>query len=408
MFMPTAMVRNEFGVVLNWDNGIYWSATEVNNTSGWALTFSPSMLDPGISSTGSRTQSYPIRCVKPNLPVTALAEANGTAKVTSDVAGTHVITTAAQGSAVTFTATPASSLYKLTSWSAEGITLTDAQKTSNPLTLSMPGNALTLTARFGINDTPNIIDPQPAGILYWDSATQTMQLGNWQYVPAGGGGRVNQANALFFKFGSVIATTVVPTGTGGGIDTFDASNIMFNPTNEATWNTINNYADWFAESGTTYNQATHAVDGFISSSAYHNAANVLTGRGDPCKLAGLTMEQIKAGVIDNKRFRLPTQAENVAAKNTYAVYGSRPSGYYSTTTTFGIYLIPDVNTFLPASGRRDNGGGTNYTGMLACYWGSAPSGNNAGGTLGISNDGGNLSNTATTAAYGNAVRCMKQ
>lgn len=46
-------------------------------------------------------------------------------------------------------------------------------------------------------------------------------------------------------------------------------------------------------------------------SGYHTLSNILGGRGDACRLVGLTIAEIKGGQIDNKQWRLPTRDEAV-------------------------------------------------------------------------------------------------
>ena len=57
------------------------------------------------------------------------------------------VESAAEGASVTLTAT-ANANYTFSSWDISGITLTDAQKTTNPLTISMPANDITVGASF--------------------------------------------------------------------------------------------------------------------------------------------------------------------------------------------------------------------------------------------------------------------
>ena len=64
------------------------------------------------------------------------------------VGGTSNPASAKQGTSVTVTATvPADKEFD--TWEVTGITLTDAQKKENPLTITMPDNDVTLTAKFG-------------------------------------------------------------------------------------------------------------------------------------------------------------------------------------------------------------------------------------------------------------------
>ncbi|MDR1671713.1 MAG: hypothetical protein LBR57_04260, partial [Alistipes sp.] len=110
-----------------------------------------------------------------------------------------------------------------------------------------------------------------------------------------------------FKFGSVVGFDMTGNFTSGQMTA-----IRFNPTN-TTWTSY----------GSDATSGTGIIPGFdtsdyetglrdVSASTYHNSTNVPLGKGDPCRLVGLTVAQIKAGSIDSGQYRLPTRAENQA------------------------------------------------------------------------------------------------
>jgi hypothetical protein len=242
---------------------------------------------------------------------------------------------------------------------------------------------------------------EPPYILYWDVESQTMLAGAWTTH----GGIVTSENQLFFQLGSVVGFT-------NNMDAWGTDKIMFNPTSTATasltWATIPNWINWFAASGTTYDSATHTVDGYISSSDYHTLDNVKDGRGDPCKLVGLTVDQVKAGVIDNKTYRLPTQAENASTYGSPTYYAG--NGWISGATPIaGIYTSAGIaTTFLPASGYRTfSDGSTSGVGRWGFYWSSTPNNSTYGYNLHFINGGTNPVFTYD-ARYGMAVRCVAQ
>lgn len=72
---------------------------------------------------------------------------NGTVSVTK---GGNLATEAEEGDEITLTATAATGTpgYKFVQWNVEGLTLTDAQKKTNPLTIEMPANTITVSASF--------------------------------------------------------------------------------------------------------------------------------------------------------------------------------------------------------------------------------------------------------------------
>jgi hypothetical protein len=173
-----------------------------------------------------------------------------------------------------------------------------------------------------------------------------MQVGAWGAVVSSG--KVNTDNQLFFKFGSVVGTNVSAEYTPWP----GADAVKFNPSSTAT--TV--YADYTTIPAWN---GTNTTDGYISSDSYHTKANVLAGRGDPCKLVGLTITQIRAGTIDNGEYRLPTHAEMVA---TY----SAPT--YVAAPTKGIHAGDINTTFLPASGDLHEDGLSHAVGSLGHWW----------------------------------------
>jgi hypothetical protein len=212
-----------------------------------------------------------------------------------------------------------------------------------------------------------------------------MQLGSW-------GNQITAANwktkMLCFKFGSAVGIDL--TGT-----TFALSNIKFNPTVGVTITT-------------TWSTVPYA------SSVSHTLANVQAGRGDPCRLVGLTVEQVKAGVIDNKLYRLPTLTEN------QTFYGSAsPNGASSTWTANGANAAnPGTRKFnagtangaiLPAAGNRDATGAVANQGTGGNYWGSTPGHSSSLGTsLNFLDTGVWPSSNNHPAAHGFPVRCVPQ
>jgi hypothetical protein len=136
--------------------------------------------------------------------------------------------------------------------------------------------------------------PYPeAHLLYWDGAR--MQVGKW--------GTVTQDNILFAQFGSVVAFT-----TTSDADSWNAGDVKFSPTGMI-------YEDYTAIP--RWNGSS-TEEGHISSTSYHDLANVRAGRGDICKLAGLTKADIDAGIYDNEEFRLPTRAGTASISSSRA------------------------------------------------------------------------------------------
>jgi hypothetical protein len=218
-----------------------------------------------------------------------------------------------------------------------------------------------------------------------------MQLGKWTTQ----GGAANMSNLLYFKLGGVVGFTnvVAPNGTPWP----GANAVKFNPvTGSPSYSTYTTIPAW---------NGTDTTDGYISSTSYHTTANVLAGRGDPCKLVGLTVEQIRAGTIDNGKYRLPTNAENAAyGSPTYVAGNGWVNG---TTPTAGIHTGNIANSFLPAAGSRSYTGETQHVGADSRWWSSRAVDAGSGYYLYLGSATVNTSVT-NSAAHGLSVRCVPQ
>jgi hypothetical protein len=232
----------------------------------------------------------------------------------------------------------------------------------------------------------------------------TLEVGTW-------GDQVTAANyasvMAYFKLGSVIGFDLTGNFTSGQMTA-----IRFNPTN-TTWTSY----------GTNETSGTGIIPGFdtsdydtglrdVSASTWHNSTNVPLGKGDPCRLVGLTVAQIKAGSIDSGLYRLPTRDENgafVGATGTQVA----GSAYYTWTANGVSAADPGVGTFpvggisLPAAGFRDSSGSVSNQGTRGCYWSSTVV-NGAYGYYLLFDSSTVSPSGAAYYAYGNAVRCVRQ
>lgn len=181
---------------------------------------------------------------------------------------------------------------------------------------------------------------------------------------------------LFFKFGSVVgiysgnhANTMLPAS--GITDDFDSGDVAFNSTATAA------YSNWDA--------VPYANGGEIE----HTLASVKAGKGDPCRLIGYTVQQIKDATVvpDNKTWRLPTNAENQAFSgqtsnvNTTVHWwdlagGTNPSPFSGVAGgEFPSRGNGGAGKFLPAAGYRHPTTGTvTNQGSSGIYWSSTPYG----------------------------------
>jgi uncharacterized protein (TIGR02145 family) len=234
-------------------------------------------------------------------------------------------------------------------------------------------------------------DPAAPYILYWDATTGTMQLGKWTTQ----GGAANQSNLLFFKFGGVVGFTNVVAANGTAWP--GASAVKLNPmTGSPAYASYGDIPCWEDTDQT----------GYISSTNYHTKANVLAGRGDPCKLVGLTVAQIQAGAIDNGEFRLPTSAE-IVAEYSSATHVAGNGWVANTLPTAGIHTGTIGTSFLPAAGLRNINGATFNVGLYGYYWSSHSSSATSVYHMYFTSVS-VFTSAISTAQAGRSVRCVPQ
>ncbi len=254
--------------------------------------------------------------------------------------------------------------------------------------------------------------------------TKTLSAGQYNpsttYVP----GKAMFGNQMFFKFGGLIGFTFVtsPRTTGAnafwpGLDgwsfgdiAFDPSNVREmgpNPTHFYQWNAASASIPCFNNDGGTDNpnhvtdpEGNISTDGFISSDDYNTLENMELGRGDVCRLAGLTATEAKAMIADGSiadyisGLRLPKESEMSAmgyvAINTLTGgdpgydHGSMDSqANVDKALNTGMWIPGDPTSFIPNANYRSSGGndtGPTMTFMYCSYWTSKPDwGGNKGG-----------------------------
>jgi uncharacterized protein (TIGR02145 family) len=260
----------------------------------------------------------------------------------------------------------------------------------------MPSTAVSLRATFDKYATPD------TGILYfYGSGDDTALLvGTWDEEITVS----NYASVMaHFKFGGVVGFDMTGNFTSGQMTA-----VKFNPTN-TTW----------ASYGSDATSGTGIIPGYVydssimdvSGSSYHNSTNVAVGKGDPCRLAGLTAAQVKAGSIDSGQYRLPTRTETEAflgsttSQTAGSAYYTVSGGWTSTDPAVGTFPVGGIS--LPAAGFRVISGGVYNQGSTGRYWSSTVYSSTSGYNLSFSSS--IVSPTATYSyAAGNAVRCVRQ
>lgn len=207
---------------------------------------------------------------------------------------------------------------------------------------------------------------------------------------------------LYFKWGSVVglynaggANSRLP---GAVTDNFSLDDIAFNPTN-SKYITI---TDW------------NSVPYSTGTALQHNYGTVtMDGLGDPCKLVGTTVYDIKYGsgsTVDNKKWRMPTQADNIAFLSTQCYWGTKDgvNGIYGSWANFTGYVS---GSFMPSSGwRASEDGSRYYATQKPVYWSSTAGTNtNTGSAWEYTTTGPSINLKANyDRGYAFPIRCVRQ
>ena len=139
----------------------------------------------------------------------------------------------------------------------------------------------------------------------------------------------------------------------------------------------------------------------------HSYSELSQGRGDPCRLAGYTVEEIRVAIdngrtLDNTQWRLPANAENIE-------YGQQSSGMTLSEGIEGKFFT-SANEFLPAAGRKiaetgvyaQRGNRSNYVSSSIDVDSRAPF------SLFFNNQSVFVSDIRDGQAQGYSIRCVRQ
>ena len=173
----------------------------------------------------------------------------------------------------------------------------------------------------------------------------------------------------YFQFGGVLAWSYG-----------NNSNAIYNPTTSVS-NIMSNSWSSGAIAGQT---------------VPHTVANLLLGRGDPCRLLGYTVAQIKEAVAngcapDNKKYRTPTGAENQALGVI-----SNFSSWMQVSNTWGRWIGPSQGMIV---GNRQFLPGNAYCSWFNSSWGWGPTGEQANGPSAQNGTGGYWDATLCATHY---------
>ena len=271
-------------------------------------------------------------------------------------------------------------------------------------------------------------------ILYFDTTVgdeARIKIGRWPTNVS------SQNDLAFFKFGSVIGFRFNNDGWLASM-----SQVVYNPSSytigQGNSNDIYRYNGlelpgipcWVEGDWDAYNSA-DAWDKFsycVSGDNYHTIDNIKKGKGDPCKLANLSVAEVKAAlaaneVPDNKTWRLPTNAEQKAyvkgtTTATGSTFNSATWAFWSTqlwngNSEYGYATYPFTGstlnaqgTQLPAAGFREGTGAADNR-TTGNYWTNTPQRKDAGYYLFFENTR-TLLNEVRGFARGLAIRCVRQ
>jgi hypothetical protein len=372
--LPAAGRRQPDGSVLyQGTSGYYCSSTAYRSSSDYYLNINSSGVSP--SSTSSYVFGFSVRCIStgetPTPPTITVSPTTATFAAAGETK-TFTVTTTNYSGSIDVSLTDGTSSWLTYTLNGSTLSLTAAANTGAERTSTVTLTAGTATTKLIVSQDGIVLEGGQADILYFDTNDNNrLKIGRW------GSDITSVTNIVHTQFGSVIGFT--------GFGDWDNTNsILFNPTSTASYDyqSIPNYNAW---------NATEEKSPLVSSTAYHNGTNIKAGRGDICKLVGLTSAQaqaMSAAELDayQSGWRLPSLQENrvfvgIAANDDTSTFNTS-SGYFTWTENGGTTSTPGTATFpknkyapgvtLPAVDGRDGNGKESYQGAIGHYWTSSP------------------------------------
>jgi hypothetical protein len=253
-------------------------------------------------------------------------------------------------------------------------------------------------------------DDDPADPTTYDN--NYLSLGTW-------GAEITAANyqsvVAAFKWGSVVGMDLNPAHDG-----------VYNSNLTTTNNAVRFSPMPTSSSFSTYADIPYAGDADGKTIDPTNYANTAAGKGDPCKLIGLTVAQLRGIANDGDltallngrpadytNWVMPTQPQisqfvDASADTSSESYGAnviKSSGTWSTAALGYVTFVQGDNAILPAAGRRTTFGAVDYQGTLGIYWSASPDSTYAY-NLGFSSSQ-VLPASHNARSVGFAVRCVR-
>jgi hypothetical protein len=166
-----------------------------------------------------------------------------------------------------------------------------------------------------------------------------------------------QTPIVFFKLGSLIglASSFEPP-----YDKYDDyHSVVYDPTDEGHW-TFNNINAGFIE------------EWWDQLHIRHTQESVERGTGDICRLVGLTRKQIKAGVIDNRKWKMDflVGSDESYTGNDWTTVNGVPGRYVRSSDKEDPYFLPAAGVYR----ERHDSPDINYQGMGGYYYNINPDG----------------------------------
>lgn len=223
--------------------------------------------------------------------------------------------------------------------------------------------------------------------------------------------RVTANNILYVKFGSTVGSSGKPDDFVKNWDVWDASKATFNPT-------FQDYSIW---SSIPYPSTEFQVGDNIGGDSFNTPDNLVNGKGDICRLVGLTAQQVRdlynKGQLGSYEsgFRMPTPQQNLDFLGAYTVGAHWIEGYvngwFERGGMFPNTATGSMKTYLPATDYRSDDG--NFWGSVesAYYWSNEKSSMSyhRAHVLHFTEDNVNSGSfTERAGDLGNAVRCVRK
>jgi hypothetical protein len=221
-----------------------------------------------------------------------------------------------------------------------------------------------------------------------------------------------QKKMAVFKWGSVV-----------GMDLDPDHDDVFNSNLATANNAVKFNPRPTSSSFTSYGNVPYSSGSNIETTNY---ANVQAGKGDPCKLIGLTVAELRGITNDSdltallnsrgddyKGWRLPTRDENCiftdgttsTATESYGANVIKSDGTWSASAPGYVTFVQGGNAILPAAGYRDASGAVTGQGTYGRYWSATPSSTYAYNLYFNSADVGPAYDDSRS--LGRAVRCVR-